>query len=405
MQPTITDITTVLLTGPCSNDPYILECRKLRSAAFIEVHTDAGIGGLGETYAGYFCPELVPPAVELYKPILLGRTVDDIRAAWRDMYHCENFWGRVGLGPAVLSGIECALWDLKGKIEGKPVVDLLGGCQHKSLLAYASGGISNYPKDRLGQKLDHYLSLGFRAVKLGVGAFADGEWISRDGPAANADFEADKLQFVRDHAGSEVDVLIDGHMGNTPGIAWDVDTAMAVARALEPFDLFLLEEALHYTNPWGYSELCKATTIPIAGGECLTAVYEWKVFIEQDCFDIGQPDAAFSGGLGPFLEIANMLEGRGRKIATHSWAAGGGFMQNIHAGFAAPNTVILEIAPDYGPLHSEIIGDSFIFRDGRVYPPQAPGLGMVLSDDVKNRFPFVPGSGEFNSVPGKRLST
>jgi galactonate dehydratase len=405
MQPRITDIKTVLLTGPCSNDPYVLECRKLRSAAFIEVHTDAGITGLGETYAGYFCPELVPAAVDLYKPILLGRTVEDIGAAWRDMYHCENFWGRVGLGPAVLSGIECALWDLKGRIEGKPVVELLGGSRHGSLHAYASGGISNYPKEVLGRKIDHYLGLGFRALKLGASAFRDGDWLTRDGPAANADFEADKLTFVRDHVGTDVDVLIDGHMGNMPGTVWDLETAAAVAKALEPFDLFLFEEPLHYTNPWGYSALCKETTIPIAGGECLTAAYEWKVFVEQDCFDIGQPDAAFSGGLGPFLEIARMLEDRERKIATHSWAAGGGFMQNIHAGFAATNTVILEIAPDYGPLHSEIVGDSFIFRDGRVYPPEAPGLGIELSEETKNRFPFVPGSGEFNSVPGKVLST
>ncbi len=101
------------------------------------------------------------------------------------------------------------------------------------------------------------------------------------------------------------------------------------------------------------------------------------------------------------MKIAAMFEGRGRKIATHSWAAGGGFMQNIHAGFAAANTIILEIAPDYGPLHSEVIGDSFIFRDGRVYPPQKPGLGIELTDDTRNRFPFVPGSGEYNNVPGK----
>ncbi|MDP6152195.1 MAG: mandelate racemase/muconate lactonizing enzyme family protein [Phycisphaeraceae bacterium] len=397
----ITDVQTTLLTGPCTNDPFLLECRKRRSAAFIEVFTDSDLVGIGETYGGYYCPELVPATVDLYKPILIGRTVGNIEQIWQDMYHCENFWGRVGLGPIVLSGIDAALWDLKGKITGLPVYELLGGRKHDSLLGYATGGPSNYPKDRLAAKLDHYASLGFRAVKLGSGGLQDGRDIPLQGIAAAVDFEADKLQFVREHVGMDYAVLLDGHMGNRPGKVWDVAIAQAVMKAVEPFDLFLFEEPLHYTNPWGYAELCKSTTIPIAGGECLTGMYEWQVYVDRDCFDIGQPDAAFSGGPGTFMKIAAMLEGHRRQVATHSWGAGGGFMQNIHAGFAAANTVILEIAPDYGPLHSEVIGDSFIFRDGMVYPPQKPGLGIELTDETRNRFPFVSGSGEYNNVPGK----
>ena len=77
-------------------------------------------------------------------------------------------------------------------------------------------------------------------------------------------------------------------------------------------------------------------------------------------------------------------------------------MQNLHFGFAAPNTAMLEIAPDFGPLHSEVIGDSFAMRDGRVLPPGGPGLGIRLTDATKARFPFS-GGGEFNSVPGKIL--
>ena len=78
-------------------------------------------------------------------------------------------------------------------------------------------------------------------------------------------------------------------------------------------------------------------------------------------------------------------------------------MQNVHCGFAAPNTAILEIAPDYAGLHAEIIDESFIMQDGYVLPPEKPGLGIVLNDAIKSRYPFVEGSGEFNSVPGKML--
>lgn len=102
---TIIDVRTVLLTGPCTNDPFLREARKLRSAAFIEILTDTPHTGLGETYAGYFCPEAVPAIVEFFKPILVGQNVDDIPELWRRMYQCGNFWCRVGLGTIVLNGI------------------------------------------------------------------------------------------------------------------------------------------------------------------------------------------------------------------------------------------------------------------------------------------------------------
>src|SRR4051794_31459782 len=123
----ITDVKTILLTGPSSEDPSLREVCGVRSAAFIELHTDTELVGLGETYAGYLCPELVPPLVEFYAPILIGQTIDDIPELWRRLYHCGNYWGRVGLGAIVMGGIDAALWDLKGKADRVPVFELLGG--------------------------------------------------------------------------------------------------------------------------------------------------------------------------------------------------------------------------------------------------------------------------------------
>lgn len=402
----ITEVRTTLLTGPCTDDPWLSESRRRRSAAYIELLTDTELVGIGETYAGYFIPEAVPSIVDFFAPILVGQGVEDIPELWRRMYHSGNYWCRVGLGIAIINGIEAALWDLAGKAQGVPVHRLLGDGGYGSLPAYATGGPSNYPLDRLAQKLDFYLSLGFRGFKIGAGSVSPGP----DGmvgyipetPDEAADFEGRKADFVRSHVGPGIGFAMDGHMGNNDR-TWDLPTAQAVMRAVEPYDLLFYEEPLHYTDPWGYAELCRGTSVPIAGGECLTAMYEWRVFAEQDSFDIGQPDAAFTGGMVEFLRVAKMLDARGRKVATHSWASGGGFMQNVHVGFAAPNTVVLEIAPAYGGLHRDVIGDSFVMRDGRVLPPEAPGLGITLTDAVKARYPFVPGSGEFNSVPGKIL--
>jgi galactonate dehydratase len=402
----ITDVRTTLLTGPSTNDPFLREARKLRSAAFIEVFTADGPTGIGETYAGYFCPEVVPEIVEFFKPILIGQTLDDIPELWRRMYQCGNFWCRVGLGAIVLSGIEAALWDLKGKLLGQPVHALLGGSKHARLPCYATGGPSNYPKERLAKKIDHYFSLGFRGIKVGAGSLSpDRGWYMPNESAEAAEFEADKVAFMRRHAGDDAWLMLDGHMGNNHVATWTLEVATAVTTALEPYDLFFFEEPLHYTDPSGYARLCRATNTPIAGGECLTASYEWRVFAEQDCFDIAQPDASFTGGLLEFMNVARMMAQHDRKIATHAWGAGASLMQNVHAGFAAENTTMLEIPPDYAGLHSEMIDGGLVIKDGYVLPPHRPGLGIVLTDDTRRRYPFQPGSGEFNSVPGKVLTT
>jgi galactonate dehydratase len=418
----ITDVKTILLTGPCTLDPYLSEARKLRSAAFISIQTDSGLTGLGETYAGYFLPEAVPEIVNFFKPILIGNNVDDIPELWRRMYHCGNFWCRVGLGAIVLAGIEAALWDLKGKETGLPVYKLLqhawaGNFKqsstndtvfegHNKLPCYATGGPSNYPIDKLAGKIEYYCSLGFKGVKVGAGAYYKGKGSEiSNNPSAAADFEAEKASFIRKQFGDDLWLMFDAHMGNHSTLTWNVETAIAVAKALEQFNLFFLEEPLHYTRPDWYAELCRNTSTPIAGGECLTAASEWQTFIHQDSFNIGQPDASFTAGLDQFMLVASMLESHGCSIAPHAWGAGASQMQNIHCGFACPNTVILEVAPAYGPLHSEVIGDSLQIKDGYVLPPEQPGLGIHLSKDTIERFPFVTGTGEFNSVPGKILNT
>ena len=125
------------------------------------------------------------------------------------------------------------------------------------------------------------------------------------------------------------------------------------------------------------------------------------MFAERGAFDIGQPDASFIGGLSEFLRVAAQFDA----IATHAWGAAGSLMQNVHCGFAAPNTRILEVAPDYAGLHADLLDGAFVMRDGYVLPPARPGLGFVLSGEIKARYPFLPGSGEFNSVPGKVLQT
>ena len=404
----ITDVKTVLLTGPSGNDPFLQSLRKLRSAAFIEIHTDTELVGIGETYTGYHAPEIVPEIVDFFKPILVGIQEAEVepRQLWQLMYHCGNFWARTGVGVNVLAGIEAALWDLKGKMLGVPVHQLLGGRLHDRLFCYATGAASNYPWSDLIRKFELYREAGFAAAKVGAGwhNVETGDSFRSRSTAAWVDMETEKLEAVRQQFGGDLTVCLDGHMSNKENDAaakWDVGIAKAVLQALEPFDLFFFEEPLHYNDLDGYAELCANTALPEAGGECLSTREEFRPYADRSAFDIAQPDAAYIG-MAAFLDVARMFAAQGKRVATHSWASGAGQMQNIHAAFATPKMAILEIPPLAGPLHTEIYADGgFRFQDGYMLPPEAPGLGVRLTDDIKERFPFERGSGEWSNVRGK----
>lgn len=400
----ITDVRTVLLTGPISNDPSMVKALPRRSAAFVEIETGEGITGLGETYLGYHLPRVVPTIVEFFAPILLHADDPlDIHTLRQRMIDSSIYWGRVGIGPAVICAIEAALWDLKGKALGVPVHELLGGRRHERLPAYATGGASNWPLDRLLAKVDFYLGLGFTGFKVGGGYFDEvsGKAGRHHRLGEIVAFEVAKVEALRNHVGPDVNIMLDGHMGFRQGPdQWSLPTAIALLKALEPFDLLFFEEPLPYSDPRSYAELRAATSVRVAGGESLTTFEEFERFAEVDAFDVAQPDAAWLS-MTDFVEVGRLFGRRHRHVASHAWGSGGAVMQNIHAAFATPNTVILELPPAAGPLHTEVWGDSLRMVDGNVLAPTVPGLGISLSGDVKERFPYVPGVEEFVSVPGK----
>lgn len=403
----ITDVKTVLLTGSSGYDPSVKVARQYRSAAFIEIHTDTDLKGIGETYLGYHAPELVPEIVEFFRPILVGLDADQIdpAALWRRMYHCGNFWARVGAGVIALAGVEGALWDLKGKMEGVPVYELLGGCRHDKLMGYATGCYSSYPWNKLIDQFGRYLDAGFLGAKVGAG-WADVETnkiFTGRGPQAWTDMESEKIQALRKHYGPDLVICMDGHMSNADNPeqeAWDLEIATSVLQAMEPYDLFFYEEPLHYNDMAGYASLCRATRLPVAGGECLTTREEFAQYADARAFDIAQIDASYVG-MDTFITAAKGFADIDVKVATHAWGSGASVMENLHAAFATPNMAILELPPLAGDMHTEIYAPGYRFENGYVLPPDVPGLGVQLTDEFKEKHPFIRGSGEWNNVPGK----
>ena len=408
----ITEVRPVLLTGPCTDDPWLSVFKQFRTVALIEVVTDSGTVGVGETYAGYFFPESVPLIVDYVRPILINAEAFeadtlDVAALTGRIRTCCQYWARTGLGAAVISGIEAALFDLSGKLLDLPVHRLLGsGADAPDRLpAYATGGPSPWPSERLLEKVDFYLGLGFSAFKVSSGYLDSDtrEEVATGSAAAAAELEEAKVRLLRDHVGPAVGILLDGHMGHREGpTRWDAETALAVLDAVAPYGLVFFEEPLAYHDLTGYAELGRRSTVPVAGGEQLSTFAEFVPFLEREAFAVAQPDAAWLGMID-FVRVSRHQELAGRMVAPHAWGGGAAVMQNLHAAFASPNTVIVELPPAAGPLHRELWGDSLTFADGRVGRPDQPGLGIRLTDGLKERFPFRPGMEEFSSVPGKLM--
>jgi hypothetical protein len=158
------------------------------------------------------------------------------------------------------------------------------------------------------------------------------------------------------------------------------------------------EEPLHYTDPWGYAELCKGTTVPIAGGECLTGAAEWRTFIDMDCFDIGQPDASFTGGLTVVVEVAEHARraqpqhrhprlGRGR--LPHAERPRRLRLPQHHASSKCPRTTA-RCTARWCAIPSRCATAASSCR------PRRRASASCSSEDTKARYPFKPGSGEFN---------
>jgi L-alanine-DL-glutamate epimerase-like enolase superfamily enzyme len=406
----ISAVRSVLVTAPWTGDPFwqpgeVFE----RTAALIVVETDEGLVGVGEAIMGYFLPDSVPPIVEYYGRLLVELGLDPCQpeVCFRELYQRSLWWGRVGLGLSVLSGIEMALWDISGKAAGRPVHELLGGPAHDRLPLYASGGTGSWPLERTVDQARRYASLGFRGLKLGTGfegrpgGFTTppgtppyGTWYGGSTAVRIADERA-KFGALREALGPDIELATDCHAVQVRE-PWSRRTALDLARAIEPFDLLFMEEPLRYDDPAGYAELRSRTRIPIAGGECLTGIDEFGRFIDAGAFDYVQPDATHVGGVGVARDVARLAETRHVGLIVHTGAAvGPGFMANLHVAFASPNARFVEYALAPDNIRSRLLDEAVRLTDGFMERPTAPGLGITLDPAFIAQHPYRPGALEY----------
>jgi L-alanine-DL-glutamate epimerase-like enolase superfamily enzyme len=369
----ITGLETVLLSADPS-EPIRWSGGELRTvhAALVLVHTDEGITGLGESYTGIFAPKAVRGIVEALEPLVIGEDPTDVARLYQKMYSKTLFWARVGAGLSTIGAIETALWDILGKVRQEPVWKLLGGAIHARLPLYASGGLEK-PLEETVEEMKAYKRDGLRAVKIRIGM----------------GFERDlkKVATVRETLGDDIHLMVDAVQGHNPEPYTSAE-AIRIGKAMEPFNLRWFEEPCAATDYEGYARVRNAVDIPISGGESSTSIFEFRSFFNAAALDIAQPDTAHSGGIQECRKIATLAQNYGVEVAFHSWASSVVIAPNYHLAFTTPNTAILEY-PTWGyPLRDELFTQPLDIREGYLYPPQAPGLGVELTKEVREKYAF-----------------
>jgi L-alanine-DL-glutamate epimerase-like enolase superfamily enzyme len=374
----ITQVETVLLSSPPSR-PVRWSGGEISivQASLIQIHTDENVTGLGEPYLGILAPEAVRGIVESLEPLLLGEDPTRISFLLHKMQSLTFFWARVGAGMSVIGALETALWDILGKVRGLPVYELLGGKVHEKLPLYASGGLEK-PFEEITEEMHRYQARGLKAVKVRIGM-----GLKRD---------VKKLETVRQAVGLDFTIMVDAVQGHNPQ-PWTAKEAIQVGKALEPLNIAWFEEPCGATDYEGYARVRDNISIPIAGGESTTSLADFKRFFDAASLDIAQPDTAHSGGVIECQKIAALAQSYGVGVALHSWASAVTLAPNYHLALATPNCRILEY-PTWGyPLIEELFVDPLRIEDGFVYPPEAPGLGVELTDEIRAKYAFRKGLG------------
>jgi L-rhamnonate dehydratase len=367
----ITRIETIYLRLP----ELKRQCDSGQDALLVRVHTDAGFTGLGEVDSS---PMAVKGAIEGpyshtitsgLAHLLLGEDPFETEKLWYKMYSSNLYSGRRGIAIHAMSGIDMALWDIKGKALGLPVWKLLGGGFHQKIRCYASSLFAPTPEgtaDRAKQFRDQ----GFTAVKFG--------W---DPMGTDAQTDVALVREARKALGNEPDLLIDA------GLVWDAKTAIQRAIAFSEYNIFWLEEPLRPDDYDGYRKLSEASTVRIAAGEEESNRLSFIELMDRGLVDVVQVDLARCGGFTEAMKIASLAWDRGLPVANHGFTTYVNVAAALHWLNSIPNALICEFVAEAGTtLRDLITRQRFRSVDGYVEVPQEPGLGIELDEDAIGRY-------------------
>ena len=361
-----------------------------RYFVFLKLQTDSGVEGLGEVYSVPFHPSLVERMLaDVVERCVAGREPWDIERIWRSVYS-SGFTQHPDLTMmGLLSGIEMACWDIIGKDAGQPVYKLLGGRVHERLRSYTylypkPGDRTNVYADPVlaAERAAEYVAMGFTAVKFDpVGPYTafDGRQLGL------ADLERSEtfVRTLREAVGTKADLLFGTHGQMTAA------GAIRLARRIERYDPLWLEEPIPPDNPREMAKVARATTIPIATGERLASKYDFQRILEEGAASILQMNLGRVGGILEGKKIAAMAEACHVQIAPHLYCGPVVGAANIQLAACSPNFLIQEGILDWGGFHARILKQPIRWQDGYIIPPDGPGLGVELDEEVARQNPYT----------------
>ena len=351
-----------------------------RNIPFVRILTDEGIHGVGEAYS--IGPDRA--TVEVIEDLaswLLGRDPFDIEGLWQLMYAGSRF-PTGSVVTAAISGIEHALWDIKGKALGVPVYELVGGkCREKVRVYQSAGGET---PEALAENAQHLVeTYGYTALKMfPFDRGSDPLWHDMGLARAMKGAEA-RIAAVRDAVGDDVDIGLDAHTQ-----PFQASTALQLCHVLQPYHPLFLEEPLRPENRQAMGRLREKSPIPIATGECLYTKYEFRDLLDNAGADIVQPDVCLMGGLWEMKKVAAMAEAEYVTVAPHNPCGPIATAVNVHFALSTHNFLILEYRPDDDPRRRDMVDEPMELEDGYLFPPARPGLGIDLNVEALSGMPY-----------------
>ena len=357
---------------------------------FLKLTTDNGIEGFGEAYSVPFHPQIVARMIEdVFERYVRGSDPFKIERLWRIIYS-SGYTQRSDLSIlGVLSAIEMACWDIIGKDLDKPVYELLGGQVHDRLRAYSylypeeADKTDVYKDPELAaERAAAYVKKGFTAVKFDpVGPYSafDPRQLSLEALELAEKF----VKLLRDAVGSKCDLLFGTHGQMT------ASSAIRLAKRLEKFDPLWFEEPVPPENVEEMARVARSTSIPIAAGERLATKYDFARLLKKQAASILQMALGRVGGILEAKKIAGMAEASYAQIAPHLYCGPIEGAANIQIDTCSPNFLIQEGIQTWGGFHSEILKEPIRWEEGYIIPPNKPGLGVELNEEVVAKHPYT----------------
>lgn len=355
---------------PNSDRPYV----------FVKIETNQGLVGWGEaTLEGKAAA--VMACVNDFRDFLIGADPMQAEHIWQSMYVHTFYRAGPVIGSAI-SGIDQALWDIRGKAMGMPVHQLLGG-------PFDPRGVRGYyhvdgaTRDQLVQLRQTAKEQGVTCVKSGIPGYY--EWIERR-PKIDRAIKA--IQMLRETLGPEIDIAIDFHAKTSPSVA------SIIVKEVEPLNLLFIEEPCPPENVQAMAKIAKRSTTPIATGERLIAAYGCRELIEMGVVDILQTDINHVGGITALWKVAAAADVSSISMAPHACEGPIGGLATLHVDAAMPNFLVQEICGQVRPTNTDRIWQEWLgfpamrMVDGRFPLSNKPGLGFELSENSLAKYPF-----------------